>query len=101
MAEMNAGNPPTAKGPSQEEILDFLRSIALEELELSEEQIEGMTLETSIVEGLRLDSVDQVVLVTAIEEHYDFQFDFEDGERVDTLKDLVEMIQKRIAAKGE
>jgi acyl carrier protein len=100
MPEMNAGNPPATAGPSQEEILDFLKSIALEELELSEEQIEAMTLETSIVEGLRLDSVDQVVLVTAIEERYDFQFDFEDGKRIDTVKELVEMIRERIAARG-
>lgn len=96
---MDASNPPTGTGPSQNEILDFLKSIAREELEMSDDQIQQMTLETRIVEGLQLDSVDQVVLVTAIEEHYDFQFDFEDGERVGTLNDLVHMIQERIARK--
>jgi len=96
---MHDSNPPTGTGPSQDEILDFLKSIAEEELELSEDQIKQMTLETRIVEGLQLDSVDQVVLITAIEEHYDFQFDFEDGERVGTLKDLVVMIRERIGCK--
>jgi len=96
---MQASNPPAGSGPSQDQILDFLKSIAQEELELSEDQIKQMTLETRIVEGLQLDSVDQVVLVTAIDEHYDLQFDFEDGERVGTLKDLVDMIRERIARK--
>lgn len=97
---MHASPPPTESDPSQAEILDFLKSIAQEELELSEDQIEGMTMDTSIVESLQLDSVDQVVLVTAIEERYGFQFDFEEGERVETLKDLVEMIQQRIATRS-
>ena len=96
---MDASNPPAGTGPSQDEILDFLKSIAREELELTEDEIGQMSLETRIVEGLQLDSVDQVVLVTAIEEHYDFEFDFEDAERVGTLKDLVQMIQERIARK--
>jgi acyl carrier protein len=96
---MDTSNPPAGTGPSEDEILDFLKTIAEEELELTEEQIGQMTLETRIVEGLQLDSVDQVVLVTALEDHYDFQFDFEDGERVGTLKDLVTMIQERIARK--
>ena len=96
---MDTSNPPAGTGPSEDEILDFLKSIAREELELTEEQIGQMTLETRIVEGLQLDSVDQVVLVTAIEDHYDFQFDFEDGERVGTLNDLVQMIRERIARK--
>ena len=96
---MDASNPAAGKGPSEDEILDFLKSIAQEELELTEDEIAQMTLETRIVEGLQLDSVDQVVLVTAIEDHYDFQFDFEDGERVGTLSDLVQMIRERIARK--
>lgn len=96
---MDASNRPVGTVPSQDEILGFLKWIAQEELELTEEQIGQMTLDTRIVEGLQLDSVDQVVLVTAIEDHYDFQFDFEDGERVGTLEDLVRMIQERILGK--
>ncbi len=85
---------------SQEAILAYLREIAREELELSEEQIAQIEMETPIVEGLQLDSVTQVVLLTTIEEEYDFLFEFEDREKIETVADLVGIIQER-AGQGE
>ena len=76
-------------------ILEYLRELAEEELELSEEQISQMELDTSIVEGLQLDSVSQVVLISSIEENYGFLFDLEDREKIQTVRDLVEMILAR------
>ncbi len=97
MQPPNAGN---AQRPSEEGILAYLKEIAEEELELSEGQIRGITLDTQIVEGLQLDSVSQVVLITAIEEQYGFLFDFEDREKIQTVRDLVEMILAR-AGQGD
>ncbi len=83
----------------QQSILDFLKEIAREELELSEEQIEQMDLDTPLMEGLNLDSVTQVVLITAIEDHYGFQFELEDGEGLRTVRDLVVIIQEKMLEK--
>lgn len=91
---------PTPTGdPVQDSILEFLKDIAREELELSEEQIERMDLDTPLMEGLRLDSVTQVVLITAIEEHYGIQFELEDGDGLETVRDLVMIIEERIRQK--
>ncbi len=95
--------PPNNDGtqkPSEEEILTYLKELAEEELELAEEQIAQIVFDTQIVEGLQLDSVSQVVLITNIEEKYDFLFDFEDREKIQTIRDLVEMILAR-AGQGE
>ena len=86
--------------PSEEGILAYLKELAEEELELTEEQISRIELDTEIVEGLQLDSVSQVVLITNIEEEYGFLFDFEDREKIQTVRDLVEMIIAR-AGQGE
>lgn len=86
--------------PSEEEILIYLKELAEEELELAEEQILQIDFDTQIVEGLQLDSVSQVVLITNIEEKYDFLFDFEDRENIQTVRDLVDMIRAR-AGQGE
>ena len=90
--------PPSrdsASNPTEEGILAYLKELAEEELELSEEQISQIQLETQIVEGLHLDSVSQVVLITNIEERYGFLFDFEDQEKIRTIRDLVEMVIAR------
>ena len=89
---MQPPNKKNTQNPSEEGILTYLKEIAEEELELSEEQINRITLDTQIVEGLQLDSVSQVILITAIEEKYGFLFDFEDREKIQTVRDLVDMI---------
>ena len=90
------GAPP----PSEEGILAYLKELAEEELELPQDQIDRLTFDTQIVEGLQLDSVSQVVLITSIEEEYGFLFDFEDREKIRTVRDLVDMILAR-AGQGD
>ena len=97
---MEPPNRESASKPCEEGILIYLKELAEEELELSEEQISRIALDTEIVEGLQLDSVSQVVLITNIEEEYGFLFDFEDREKIQTVRDLVEMIIAR-AGQGE
>ncbi len=97
---MEPPNTDSVSNPTEEEILAYLKELADEELELSEEQISRIELDTQIVEGLQLDSVSQVVLITNIEEQYGFLFDFEDREKIQTVRDLVEMILAR-AGQGE
>ena len=97
---MEPPNTDSTQRPSAEEILAYLKEIAEEELEVAEEQISRIALDTQIVEGLQLDSVSQVVLITNIEEKYGFLFDLEDREKIQTVQDLVEMILAR-AGQGE
>jgi acyl carrier protein len=92
---MQDAKPSYASRISQAEILAFLKATAIKELEVPEATFSRIGLKTPIVEGLQLDSVAQVVLVTAIEEKYDFLFDLEDLERVETVLDLVQLIQKQ------
>lgn len=91
--------PTSPENSVEEGILDFLKDIAREELELSEEQIEQMDLDTPLMEGLKLDSVTQVVLITAIEDRYGIEFELEDGEGLRTVRDLVAIIQEKIREK--
>lgn len=93
-----AHGAPTPAAPTDEEILDYLRRISREELELGPEQATAMGLDTPVIEGLQLDSLAQVILLSRIEEHYGFVFDLADREHlqsVQTIRELVGMIRRR------
>jgi len=85
---------------TEEDILCHLKKVALDELELKPEEVETLGLETPIVEGLRLDSVTQVVLMTEIEEYYGLEFEPEDRDRLETLADIVAFIKERATRRG-
>lgn len=83
------------------EILACLARVAREKLELKPEQLARLHLDTQLIDGLQLDSLMQVVLITAVEEHYGFVFDDEDREHLQatqTMRDLVRLIQLRATA---
>lgn len=80
------------------EILASLRNIAKAELELRADQVERMQMDTSIVEGLQLDSLKQVILLTTIEETFGFEWSLDDRQALQgltTVGDLVKFIQKK------
>jgi acyl carrier protein len=83
---------------TEEAILAFLTSHAVDALELPREDVEQITIGTKIIEGLRLDSLRQVVLVTGIEERFGFEFEPEELAALGdggTVGDLVRVIQRR------
>ena len=83
---------------TEEAILAFLISHAAEALELPPDEVGQITPDTRIVEGLRLDSLRQVVLVTGVEERFGFEFDPEELAALGaegTVGDLVRVIQRR------
>ena len=87
--------------PSEQDVLAFLETQALDALELPADTVQRLNLETPLVEGLSLDSLRQVVLVTAIEEHFGFEFEAEELTELGaggTLGDLVLVIQRRAGA---
>jgi acyl carrier protein len=46
-----------------------------------------------------LDSVQRLTLVVAIEDHFKVCFDPEDEEQVETLDDVIQLIQRKLTAK--
>jgi acyl carrier protein len=83
---------------SEEYVLDRLRMIARKELEMKPDDIARVGPGTLLVEGLQLDSLRQVVLVTSVEEQFGFELTHEDRDRLLALRtvgDLIRLIRER------
>jgi acyl carrier protein len=81
-------------------ILASLKTHAAEALDLPQDEVQAIAAETPIVEGLRLDSLRQVVLLTKIEEQFGFEFEPEELATLGpaaTVGDLVRLIHRRAA----
>jgi acyl carrier protein len=90
--------PHSSPALTEEAILAFLISHAASALELPQDDVRQITTATRIVEGLRLDSLRQVVLVTGVEERFGFEFEPEELATLGaggTVGDLVRVIQRR------
>ena len=55
-------------------------------------------LDTSIVQELALDSLEQLSLFMALEDEFGGRIEEEDAERIKTLRDVVEYIRDRLSA---
>ena len=89
-----SASPPAA--PKQ--IFGRLLTVAKTQLSLTDEQIEKISPELPLVEGLQLDSLAQVTLIAAIEDEFGVEFELEDRQRITTIRDLVELIEERSAS---
>jgi acyl carrier protein len=86
---------------TEDAILQFLVAHAAEALELPAAETRLITADTRLVDGLALDSLRQVILVTGIEEHFGFQFDLEELAAMGadgTVGDLARLVLRKIAA---
>lgn len=86
-----------------ESVLADLKRIAREELKLPSDQIGRINLDTSLIEGLQLDSLTQVVLLTELESRYGIVLDADDQQqlqRVETIGDLIQLIARRASSAG-
>src|ERR1035441_262134 len=81
---------------NEETILEHLKKIAKEQLNLTPEQIEKIGPNVSLVEALQLDSLAQVVLVTTIEQDFGCAFGLDQWQQLETVQDLVKMIAGRV-----
>src|SRR4051812_35948149 len=84
-----------ARKISAEEIIVYLKKTAQEQLNLTPEQLSQINLDLPIVEGLQLDSLAQVTLISAIEDDFGMVLEPEDREQIRSVKDLVRMIQEK------
>ena len=75
------------------EIADKVKAIIVEQLNVSEEDV---VPEASFVDDLGADSLDQVELIMAMEEEFDLSISDEDAEKITTVKDAIEYIEKAL-----
>jgi acyl carrier protein len=85
---------------NEQTILEHLKGIAKEQLDLSPEQIAAIQLDAPVLDALRLDSLAQVVLMAAIESDFGVTFEPEELQEVQTVRDLVALIVAH-APKGQ
>ncbi len=68
-----------------------IKKIICEQLEVNEEDV---VPEASFVDDLGADSLDQVELIMAMEEEFDVSISDEDAEKIVTVRDAIEYIEK-------
>ena len=90
---------PTAV-PQKDEgaILEYLKQVAREQLNMTPEQIDTIKPDTPLMEALPLDSLNQVILVSTIERDFGQTYEPEQWQDLATVRDLVKMIAGEQAA---
>ena len=92
--------PEAAANYSEDQILEYLKELARQDLELKSEQVDQLSLESSISDGLQLDSLRQVILLANVEQKFGFELTLEDRQDLaglNTVSDLVGFIRSRQA----
>ncbi|MFO5494799.1 MAG: acyl carrier protein [Cuspidothrix sp.] len=79
---------------SQADIFEKVKGIIADQLSVDEEKI---TANSSFVDDLGADSLDTVELVMAFEEAFEIEIPDEDAEKIKTVKDTVDYIDKQAA----
>lgn len=77
---------------SSEEIAERIKSIIVEQLGVSMEEV---TPQASFIEDLGADSLDIVELIMALEEEYDMEIPDEDAEKIQTVEDVISYVQSK------
>ncbi|MBI5468539.1 MAG: acyl carrier protein [Deltaproteobacteria bacterium] len=71
-----------------------VKKIIIDQLDVTEEEV---TSQASFVDDLGADSLDTVEMVMAFEEEFSIEIPDEDAEKIKTVKDAVDYIQKKSA----
>lgn len=74
-------------------VLDVIKGMIIDQLGVSEEELQ---LETNLMKDLEADSLDAVEIIMAIEDEYDIEIPDEDAERFQTIGDIVSYVEKAI-----
>jgi acyl carrier protein len=80
-----------ASGDKMKEITEKVKQIISEQLGVEEAEV---TPSASFVDDLGADSLDTVELVMALEEHFDIEIPDEDAEKIRTVQDAIDYIDK-------
>jgi len=72
-------------------LFDEVKEVIVEQLNVNEDEVK---LESDFVEDLGADSLDVVELVMALEEKFEIEIPDEAAEKIKTVKDVVDYIEK-------
>ena len=72
-------------------VFEEVRDVVVEQLNVSPEAVK---LESKIIEDLGADSLDVVELIMALEEKFDIQIPDADAEKLISIQDVVDYIEK-------
>ncbi|MBE9523115.1 MAG: acyl carrier protein [Proteobacteria bacterium] len=72
-------------------IEEKIKKIICEQLEVNEKDV---VPEASFVDDLGADSLDQVELIMAMEEEFDISISDEEAEKIATVRDAIEYVEK-------
>jgi acyl carrier protein len=75
------------------EVFEKIKGLVADQLNIEEDEI---TMESSFLQDLGADSLDIVELIMAFEEEFDIEIPDEEAEKIETVGDAVEYIQKNI-----
>jgi acyl carrier protein len=78
-------------GDGKKELAEKVKQIVSEQLGVDEGEV---TSSASFVDDLGADSLDQVELVMALEEAFDLEISDEDAEKIRTVQDAINYIDK-------
>lgn len=73
-------------------IFDDVKAVIVEQLSVNEGEVK---LESRFVDDLGADSLDVVELVMALEEKFEIEIPDEEAEKIATVKDVVDYIEKK------
>ena len=82
---------------TRNQILDRIRYVARERLEVSA----FFDLDTNLLRDLQLDSLKQLSLVVELENEFEICFEPEDEAGLETVGNVVDLVQRRLSAIGE
>lgn len=77
---------------AKKEAVEKVKQIIAEQLGVDEAEV---TASASFVDDLGADSLDQVELVMALEEAFDLEIPDEDAEKIRTVQDAIDYVDKR------
>ena len=77
------------------DVFKKVKSLILEQLKDVKE--EDITEDASFIDDLGADSLDIVELIMRLEEEFDIEIPDEDAEKINTVGELVEYIEKKIS----
>ena len=75
-------------------MFDKIKNIVAEQLNLTEDTADQITMETNIMRDLWADSLDMVEITMAMEDEFDCEIPEEAFERIKTVGDLVNYIEQ-------
>ncbi len=74
-------------------VFEMVKKIIVEVKDISSD---GITMESSFAEDLEADSLDVVEMIMLLEEEYEFEIPEEAAEKMKTVKDVVDYIEKQL-----